>query len=717
MRFKLLLTIQLLLFSITLTAEEGMWIPSLLKGYTIEQMQKKGFKLNAEDIYSVNKACLKDAVVIFGNGCTAELISDKGLIITNHHCGFEQIQKHSTQSRNYLKDGFWAQNQQEELINPDLTVTFLIKMEDVTDSVLAGIPDSLNYQQKQIEIEDNIERIEANAIKNTHYKAKVKPFFHGNQYFLFINEVFKDVRLVGAPPSAIGKFGGNTDNWMWPRHNADFALFRIYADKNNRPAEYSENNIPYFPKKHLSISAKGIKEGDFTMLMGYPGSTNQYAPSHHIHMLLDQIYPELTNIRKEKLSIIDSYQRKDEEIQIKYAVKYAKISNTYKRWIGEQKGLKKQKAIEAKIKYEQEIKNWINDSLDEHHPYKDIFPKYDSLYNNYAHYFLALKYMYELLFYNGMELVEYSGSFKPLLNNYLSDPIKHSQKLIEAKKSISSFYKNYHQPLDKELTIKLLSIYKNKLPEELWPKTYHTIDKKFKGNIDHFVNTIYKKSAFTDSLKLSSLLKNFNKKSYLKLEKDPVLILYQDFYFVYGSKIYYQHKDLEDKISSLNQQYMQAIKVYQSNKIFYPDANSTLRVTYGNVKGYEGDDAIFYDYQTTLSGMIEKDNPEKSDFKVPAKLKQLFTFKDYGQYNNSTLPLCFIASNHTTGGNSGSPVLNADGHLIGINFDRAWEGVMSDLMYNPKQCRNISLDIRFVLFFIEKYANADYLLKEMTILK
>ncbi|TAJ15765.1 S46 family peptidase [Marinilabiliaceae bacterium JC017] len=717
----LFLVIAISLFLTKARADEGMWIPMLLKKYNIEEMQRLGFKLTAEDIYSVNRACLKDAVVIFGRGCTGELISDQGLVITNHHCGYGQIQYHSSVKHDYLTNGFWAMSQEEELVNPGLTVTFLKRMEDVTTQVLEGVTDQMSLKERDSVIVKNMTAIKKAAIKDTHYKAVLKPFFHNNQYFLFVNEVFKDVRLVGAPPSAIGKFGGDTDNWMWPRHTGDFSLFRIYADKENQPAEYSKDNVPYKPAMHFPVSLKGVKEGDFTMVFGYPGSTYEYVPSYHLEMLTETINPKLIDVRTEKLRIMNRYQEADAKVRIQYAAKNARVSNSWKRWIGENKGLAKLNAINKKKAFEQSFQQWVEVNNDLNKKYGDLLADYKKLYQEYTTYRLAGDYTSELIYRNGIEIAKLAGSFDALAELYKAET-KDEKAIAKLKETLSKaaklYFKDYHLPLDKEMTAMLLDRYRQNVPADFHPNIYQTIDKKYKGNTEKYVDAVFKKSNFINQQQLEALINNFNEKQIKILEKDPAFLLFMSFKELYKTTIYKQLKSFNQQLAELNRLYMAAQMKFEKDKVFYPDANFTLRVSYGQVKGYKARDGVFYDNVTTLEGIIEKDNPDIYDYRVPEKLKELYKKKDFGRYEvNGSVPVCFVATNHTTGGNSGSPVLNAEGHLIGVNFDRAWEGVMSDLMYNPEQCRNISLDIRYVLFLIDKFAGAGYLLDEMTVVE
>lgn len=719
---KLLLVIISLHLAFTSFAKEGMWIPLLLEKYNIEEMQEMGFKLTAQDIYSINQASMKDAVMIFNGGCTAELISDQGLIITNHHCGYSAIQSHSTVENDYLTDGFWAMSKEEELANPDMTVTFLKYMEDVTDSVLQDVEETMPMKKREEIISGNIDKIKDQATKDTHYTATVKPFFQGNQYFLFVNEVFKDVRLVGAPPSAIGKFGGDTDNWMWPRHTGDFSVFRIYADENNEPAQYNADNTPYKPAKHFPVSLRGVDEGDFTMVFGYPGSTDQYVPSYHLQMLTEKVYPGLIDIRTHKLNIMDKFMEEDRGVRIKYAAKNARVSNSWKRWRGEIRGLDILNAQQKKKSYQKDFQEWVAKDAEREARYGSLLNEYEELYANLGDVRLGRDMLLEVMIRNGVEVANVASMFRRLVTVYEKEEEPEAETIEKIKgnikKDLENFFKDYHHPIDKEITADILSLYKETVNDEYLPAVYDEISSKHRGDFKAYTNHLFRKTIFADKASAEDFLEDFSARSVKKLKKDPAWILYENFMDVYRDQLYPLYKSLNQKNDSLNQLYMKAQMEFESDEVFYPDANFTLRVGYGKVKGYEARDAVRYKHQTTLEGIMEKDNPDIYDYRVPERLKELYRTKDYGRYDeNGTVPVCFIATNHTTGGNSGSPVVNADGHLIGINFDRAWEGVMSDLMFNPEQCRNISVDIRYALFIIDKFAGAGYLLDEMTIVE
>lgn len=711
-----LFLLTLFLFPSFLFADEGMWIPILLKKYNIEDMQKKGFKLTAEDIYSVNKACMKDAVVIFGRGCTGELISDKGLIITNHHCGFGAIQSHSSVEHDYLADGFWAMSQSEELPNESLKVTFLERMEDVTQKVLKGVSENMKEEKRQEIVAKNIKAIKEEVLKDKkHLTAIVKPFYYGNQYFLFVQKIYKDVRLVGAPPSAIGKFGGDTDNWMWPRHTGDFSIFRVYADKNGNPAEYSSDNIPLKPKKHFPISLKGIKKNDFTMVFGYPGRTSEYLPSYAVELITETKNPHNINIRETILDIWKSDMSESQEIRIKYASKQAGLSNGWKKWIGQSRGLRKMKAKTIKRKFEKEFKKWAKEPS-RAKKYGKILSQYKKIYKKLAPYELTYSYIDEAVL--GIEVVLFASRFEKLVN---SKDLKKEEKdkiVASLKKRMKKFFKDYNLETDKKVFAAMMKLYKENVAEEYYPNFIKEIKSKYNGDYQKFVEEVYSKTILTNKKKLTSLLKK-PKKLAAKLKKDPAFEIYSQILDLYIKEIASETMASYSKLELLHRKYMKAQMEMQKDKTFYPDANFTLRIAYGKVDGYYPKNGVKYLHYTTLEGIMEKDNPNIYDYKVPEKLKELYSQKDYGQYANKEkeLPVAFIATNHTTGGNSGSPVLNGNGELIGVNFDRNWEGTMSDIMYDPSQCRNITLDIRYALFIIDKFAGASHLIKEMTIIK
>jgi len=718
-----LLSIWLLLTIIlipAIKADEGMWIPLLIEKYNIKLMQEKGFKLSAEDIYSVNKACMKDAVVQFGGGCTGELISADGLLITNHHCGYGQIQKHSTLEHDYLTNGFWAMSRSEELPNPGLSVTFLKRMEDVTDKVMKGVTPEMTDAEKDKMMSSNISEITRSATEGTVFTAFVRPFYMGKQYFLFVNESFRDVRLVGAPPSAIGKFGGETDNWIWPRHTGDFSLFRIYADKNNNPADYTADNVPFKPLYHFPISLKGLKEGDFTMVFGYPGSTSEYVPSYHIDMVKNYINPKMIDIRTKKIEIMETAMNTDPLIRIQYSAKKSGLANSWKKWIGESQGLEKMGTIAKKEEFESRLSDWINKDQSRVSRYGKLLPEYKRLYAIFREFSFVSSYTSEVFFNNGAEVVGFSRYIKTLAelikNKADNDKINSARtNLLEAGKN---FFQNYNQATDKKLFVTVMKLYGENLDPKWQAPEYIRLKNSCKGDFSAIADKLYNKSVFSDETRFRNFVTSLNASGVEKLNKEPFYLLAVSVLDFLNTNVRPDLIRYNDELQKLNRNYMLAQMEFDSTRTFYPDANSTLRLTYGTIKGYYSRDAVYYNYYTTLKGIMEKDNPEIYDYNVPEKLRQLYRSKDFGRYTqNGEVPVCFIGNNHTTGGNSGSPVINADGQLIGINFDRAWEGVASDLSYNPDQSRNISLDIRYALFLIDKFAGAGYLLKEMTIVE
>jgi hypothetical protein len=719
---KLLLLSALLITTLFANAvpDEGMWIPILIEKYNIRLMQEKGFKLTAEDIYSVNRACMKDAVVSFGGGCTGELISANGLLITNHHCGRSQIQRFSTMENNYLENGFWAMSQNEEIPAPGLYVTLLKRMEDVTERMLKGVTDGMNDEERQKVMNTNSQEISREAIDGTLYTARISPFYMGNQYFLLVYETFNDVRFVGAPPAAIGNFGGETDNWVWPRHTGDFSMWRVYANKENKPASYSKDNVPYQPLYHFPISLKGVNEGDFTMVFGYPGSTSQYVPSYYIDMMKNYINPKRIAVQTAKIEIMEADMAKDPVVRLQYYAKNSGIANVWKRSIGEIQGLDRMNTIEKKQEYERRLTEWINADAGRKAKYGALLPAYEKLYAALRDYSLVNGLTSEAFFSSGAEAVGFARNMMTLAGLYEKEPDEARISVIknELTAGAKGFFKNYNRETDKKIFVAVMKLYGESLDPQWQAPEYIKIKNSCKGDFQALADKLYSTTIFADEAKFVSFVAAFNKGSVAKLQKDPIYRLSVSASNFISDNVRGELNRISTEVQKLNPLYMTAQMEFEKDKVFYPDANSTLRVAYGTVKGYYSKDAVYFRHHTTLKGIIEKDNPEIFDYDVPDKLKQLYKAKDYGRYTqDGEVPVCFIANNHTTGGNSGSPVLNADGHLIGINFDRAWEGVASDIDYNPDQSRNISIDIRYALFLIDKFAGAGYLLNEMTIIE
>jgi hypothetical protein len=698
-----------------LWAGEGMWLPHLLKNLNEQEMQSMGMKLTAEDIYSINRNSLKDAVVLFGGGCTGELISDQGLLITNHHCGYRQIQSHSSIEKDYLQYGFWAMNKKEELPNPDLTVTFIKEIVDVTDKILAMVKDTVI--SRDAAIVRAMRKFESDYKVEKGLKVVVKPFYQDNVFYLFITQVFKDVRLVGAPSSSIGKFGSDTDNWMWPRHTGDFSVFRIYADKNNEPADYSPDNVPYKPLHYFPISLKDIQEGDFTLVYGFPGRTTEYLPADAVTLTAKVNDSVKVAIRTQRLYVLDKAMRSNDTVRIQYSAKYASISNAWKKWQGEMKGIEKTGIIATKKKLEIEFeeraqkngrKEWIGLTDKFANAYQSITP-------------LSRQRDYYLEAFLGIELFQLANSIQNLLAKLDHPKLSKEEKSKELEnyaKGLTAFFKNYHRPTDRLVAAKLLPLYNNVLDDELRKTLLPDYNRKFKMNTDQYLDVLYGKTKILNQTTLVNLLRAYldGDKDILK---DPAIKAFRPVSNYFEQQIKPAFTKLESEVNFLQSAYMKGLMELFPERKFYPDANGTLRVAYGNVQGYRPFDGARYQWYSTVDGILEKENPNLDEFVVQPKLKELILKRDFGPYayKDGSMRVAFVASNHTTGGNSGSPVLNAEGHLIGINFDRCWEGTMSDIVYSKDLCRNISCDMHYLLFVIDKVAGAGYLLEEMKIIR
>ena len=692
--------------TVSAKADEGMWLPSLIS-QRIADMQEKGFKLDAEDIYSINQASLKDAVMLFGRGCTGELISPEGLLLTNHHCGYSQIQKHSSVEHDYLKDGFWAMSREEELPNPGLSVSFLEKMEDVTDRVLEGYTPDMSEDQRVAIVQKNSDAIKAEAVAaGNGLRATVEALYYGNQYFLFLYRQYDDVRLVGAPPSSIGKFGGDTDNWMWPRHTGDFSMFRIYADKNNNPAPYSQDNVPYQPKKYFRISTKGVQEGDFTFIYGFPGRTQEYIHSEGVRYIEELGDPHKINLRTLRLDIMSKYQAQSQKVRIQYSSKHANVANAWKKWQGEVKGIKKMKIVQTKQEFEQAFSRWAKGG-----EFDGVVEKLEALYAELEPYTYATDYYNETV--RTIEIANLAMSIARLYITGHEDLVNYDSE--KGAQIMADFYKDYYLPIDKECFIALMNEYEKNMPEEFKPQYYKDKYAEF-GSIEAWAEHMFSNSIFADPERAAALTAADND----AVINDPATEFMNEFLKWYYSDILPVTERLNQELQLAYRDYMRGQMVYcrtqRVPKAFYPDANLTLRVAYGHIKGYSPADGTYYRPSSTIKGIMEKDNPEIFDYNIPQRLRDIYAQKDYGRWADETgeVPVCFIATNHTTGGNSGSPVINADGDLIGLNFDRVWEGTMSDIVFDPEICRNISLDVRYVLFIIDQVADADHLLEEMT---
>ncbi|MEZ5147101.1 MAG: S46 family peptidase [Bacteroidales bacterium] len=696
-------------------ADEGMWLPIFIERLNYTDMEKMGLQLTPEEIYSVNNSSLKDAVAIFGRGCTSEVISDQGLLLTNHHCGYGQIQEHSSVEHNYLKDGFWAMSFEEELPNPGLTASFLIRIEDVTDKVLETLNNDMTEKERTEAVRKVSGELSKAAEEGTHYNASVRSFFEGNEYYLFVYEVFRDVRLVGAPPSSIGKFGADTDNWMWPRHTGDFSIFRVYTDKDGNPADYAEDNVPMKPKHHLPVSIAGVKEGDFSMIMGYPGSTERYMTSYGVKMALDISNQTIVDVRDVKLKIMMEDMEADEAIRIKYASKYARIANYWKYYIGQTKGLKRLKVYDKKVALENQFTEWMDGNQHNKDKYADALPLIKDAYEGISKYELARIYQSEAIM-RGSEIIGLASRFSNLKKELEADEVNQEnvdKQVQRMKDMLPDYFKDYNLPTDKKLLAAMMKMYYENVPADQQPAYIKEIHKKFKGNFDAYADMVFEKSVFTTSDKVMAFLDDPSAK---KLDKDPAYMAAKEFNNFYFENIRPETMDYYDKLDIGNRLFIAGLREMQPNKKFYPDANFTMRLTYGQVLDYYPADAVHYNYFTTMKGIMEKEDPNNWEFVVPEKLKQLYKAKDFGRYGEGeVMKVCFLTNHDITGGNSGSPVMNANGELIGLAFDGNWEAMSGDIVFEPEIQRTINVDIRYVLFIIDKYAGCTRLINEMDI--
>lgn len=689
------------------SAGEGMWLPQLLKALNEQEMQSLGMKLSAEDIYSVNKGSLKDAIAHFGGFCTSEVISDKGLLLTNHHCGYGQIQSHSSLENNMLKNGFWAKSYGEELANPDLFVTFIERIDDVSTLVLAGVRDGMSDKERQSIIDMNIATLKKKYEVSEFKDVIVRPFYNGNQYFAFQTVSYRDIRLVGTPPESIGKFGADTDNWVFPRHTGDFAFFRIYAGPNNEPANYSEDNKPFTPKHFLPISLDGVEEGDFTMVFGFPGRTKQYLPSPAVEQTVKVLNPAKIEIRDRALKIIDKYMRNDEATRIKYASKFARVANYWKKWIGESKGLKSTGALQKKYDYEKAFAEKA------HKKYAGILPAFKKEYAAISPYAEAKDYYSEVALRN-VELLGYMRYVRRLVSAYENNGAEayndFKQRLLGYSEG---FYKNLDVSIDKEVFASLADYYQDNLVDDFVPVPLRALARGKKAA--DFASEYYDNTLFASFDGQKAVFDMEPAMAVKKIKSDPLYALGDSWNTLYTEKIASTYNKHQTVIDSLQRIYMKAQMETFKNKRFWPDANSTMRVTYGNVKGYSPRDAVRYRPKSYTRGILEKYVEGDYEFDVPEKLREIIQKKDFGEYADETgdVPVCFIGTNHTTGGNSGSPAIDAYGNLVGLNFDRVWEGTMSDLNYDASICRNIMVDARYIMFIVDKYAKAQRIIDEV----
>ncbi|MDL2311385.1 S46 family peptidase [Bacteroidales bacterium OttesenSCG-928-B11] len=689
-------------------ADEGMWLPYLLNRQNVESMEALGCKLTPEEIFSFNKSSIKDAIVQFGRGCTGEIISAEGLLLTNHHCGLSQVQSHATPEKDYLTDGFWAYSKAEELPNPDLTVSFLIAVQDVTDIILKNVKDNMILKNREETIQKAIESLKKSPPKESYQRIDIVPFYHGNQYIMFTYDVYSDVRLVGCPPWGIGKYGADTDNWTWPRHKGDFCLFRVYTDVNGKPAAYSKNNIPLKPKHFLPISLKGVKEGDFAMILGYPGSTDRYMPSQGVEMIINETGPAIVKCRSEKLAVYRKHMDADPAVFIKYASKQASVSNYWKYYIGQVKQLQRNKVTEKKQEVEKGFTNWVNTDPARKNKYGNVLSEYESQYKQLRKYEKAMVYHREAG-YRGSEAVAFSAQFLVINNFILSKKEEEIQsRLTGLSTAAEKYFKDYDYELDREATIALLKLFYQDIQPDMLPPI---LKKEGAKDIQKYVNLTFSKSIFTSQERFQK----WAQKPY-DLSKDPVFALMRDFYISYYD-LQNAVADAQLRIREADRLLMAGLMEMQPDANFYPDANFTMRLTYGSIESYSPSDAVHYDFQTDLGGVMEKEIPGNWEFDVPADLKKIYEQKEYGRYANedNRLIVNFISTNDITGGNSGSPVIDGEGNLIGLAFDGNWEAMSGDISFEQEVQRTISMDARYLLLVIDKMANAQNIMRELKI--
>lgn len=697
-----------------LQAKEGLWLPNLLQQLNEEELKEMGMGIDAADIYSLQEASITDAIVHFGGGCTASIISDKGLLLTNHHCGYSYIQKHSSIDDDLLENGFWAEEHGEELKNPGLTASMVKEIRDVTEEMLEGVSDTMSANERDSFLNTKAEEIREDAAEAP-LEARVRSFDQGNAFFLFVTKTYEDVRLVGAPPSSIGKFGGDADNWNWPRHTGDFSLFRIYAGPENEPAEPAEENAPYEPEKVLPISLGGASKGDLAMVMGFPGRTRQHIPSNHLRFLKERNEPARIRIREKGLNVIDQAMAKSDSLRIQYAGKQGNISNYYKKWKGEIEGLERIDAMAKKKAREAEyVRRAKEEGMD------GAVEVLDSLKAAYAELEdpkMARDLFIEFMYY-GPDMIRFVRGYKEWVDQYSS--FEENGKLDSVQDAMEqqaeNFFSGHSMKVDRKLFKAEVGVYKERTPERMLPDIFEEVRKEFDGDLQAYGDHLYDNSLLLDPERAEKAHQRFVEEGPQAIEEDPAYRFVNSLYQGYGLKVRTPYQLADQRTDSLMRHYIRATKELFPKERHWYDANGTLRLSYGYVEGSSPRDGMNYRYSTTLEGVVEKYDSSSRHFDAPEKLLELHAEKDYGPYGiNGRMPLCFTASAHTSGGNSGSPVIDGNGHLIGLNFDRSWESVMSDLMYDPSRCRNIAVDVRYLLFVIDRFADAGHLVEEMDV--
>ncbi|MDX1477189.1 MAG: S46 family peptidase [Saprospiraceae bacterium] len=714
---KRFLTTFIIIFAITFVhAGEGMWIPLLLKMLNESEMQEMGMKMSAEDIYSVNQGSLKDAIVHFGGFCTGEVISESGLVLTNHHCGYGSIQRHSTVENNLLRDGYWAATQADELPNPGLFVQFIVRIEDVSKQVLAGVTHDMDPRERQSLVDRNMREVSNNTTRESYQDVRIRPFFKGNQYFLFVTETYHDVRLVGTPPESIGKFGADTDNWEWPRHTGDFSLFRIYAGPDNKPAEYSPDNVPFKPRHALPISLDGVDAGDFSLVFGFPGRTDQYLPASGVEYIANVVDPARIGVRDRALKVMDRYMRADESVRLAYAPRFASIANGWKKWIGEKQGLERTHAVAKIREFESAFTARLAKSPALNDRYGRLLTNFDAAYARVAPYAKA-RIMYSETFGRNIDLFRTIARLDRLIGTYDNNGAEAFRLAADRQKDyFNAFFADYHAGIDREICGVLLEHLVASLEQEFLPQMLQQDALNKRGWQPANMPGLLFTPMLTTAEGMQKLLDLDGEAFKATLTASPAYQLYTDVQARAQEAINPVYDQTMDQIEAWQREYMAALMEAFPERTFWPDANSTLRVTYGYIEGYQPRDAITYEHVSFLDGVIEKYVPGDYEFDVHPKLIELYNRKDFGKYADKAtgkMPVCILGSNHTSGGNSGSPAIDAHGNLVGINFDRVWEGTMSDIYYDRSICRNIMVDIRYVLFVIDKFAGARHLIEEM----
>ncbi len=696
-------------------ADEGMWLPFLIDDDLYDEMTRMGLNLEPEEIFSFTGPSIKDAIVSFGGFCTGEIISDQGLVLTNHHCGYGRIQSHSTVDNDLLTDGFWAMTREEELPNEGLFVRFLINVEDVTDEVMAELNDNMDEEERAAAITAISNELSGTAAEGTHYTANVRPVFAGNYFYLFIYETFNDVRLVGAPPTDVGAFGGDTDNWEWPRHTGDFSLFRVYTAPDGSPAEYDPENIPMRPRYHLPVSIKGVEENDFAMILGYSGSTERYLTSYGIEYRLDNMYPVRIDIRRRKLDIIEEAMAGSDEVRIQYASKHSGISNYWKNFIGMSESLRRLNVADSKRELEQSFRQWAMADQERHDEYGNVIPDFEEAYNRLRG-FNSHNYVFMEAMATGPEAIRLANAFSNLYR-LLEEGAERGEIVSEAERLgaiTERIYRNYDIEVDRRLWSAMFGVYDEQIPRDELPEVFNLVRMEYGNDFQAYARAVFEGSIFPHSDRMAAFLEN---PTFDQIREDPVYIAARSVYQRYN-EVTGRMTDISKMLQRTERLFIRGLLEMQPDRLFYPDANSTMRFTYGSVNGYSPMDAVYYDYYTTLSGVMEKEDPDHHEFVVPARLKELYHEGDFGDYAwDNNMVVNFITNNDITGGNSGSPVINADGHLTGVAFDANWEGMSGDILFEHDMQKAINVDARYILFIIDKFAGAGHLIDEMTIIK